>query len=217
LTVQTGVWWNPLESGRGYFIESQGDKVSIGSYMYDDAGEPVWYTTTASVQIDGRTSGGPLLQFAGGQSLGGAYKAPSLANGNVGFISLVASSNTTATLYLSNGRVMPLTRYYFNNNAAPLAGTWQGQEVVTTSAPLATTSTNNLGQVSGSAVLSSEADARDYFQGRSVSGLTYSLQSFTGCGACGVGDRLTYTVNVTGSTSGLPFGSRVVTSYIRIN
>jgi hypothetical protein len=217
LTIQTGVWWNPAESGRGYFIESQGDKVSIGSYLYDDAGQPVWYTTTASLQIDGRSSGGQLLQFAGGQSLGGTYKAPSLANGNVGWVSLVAHSSTTATLNLPNGKAVPLTRYYFNSNAAPLAGNWQGQEVVTTSTPLASTSTNDLGQVAGSAVLASEADARAYFLGRSVSGTTYSLQSYSGCGACAVGSKVTYTVNVSGSASGLPFASQVATTYTRTN
>ena len=217
LTIQTGVWWNPAESGRGYFIESQGDKVSIGSYLYDDAGQPVWYTTTANLQIDGRSSGGPLVQFASGQSLGGAYKAPSLANANVGWVSLVAHSSTTARLTLPNGQAVPLTRFYFNSSAAPLLGTWQGQEVVSTSTPLASTSTNNLGLVPGSAVLSSEADARAYFIGRSVNGMNYSLQSYNACGACAVGTVVAYTVSITGTASGLPFTSQVVTTYTRVN
>ena len=117
--LQSGIWWNADESGRGFFIDSQGDRVSIGSYMYDESGQPVWYTTTGSMQSDGRTFSGAMQQFVGGQSLGGSYKLPTLINGNVGTLSLVVQSATTATLTLPNGRALPLTRFGFGTGTAP--------------------------------------------------------------------------------------------------
>lgn len=115
---QSGVWWAPSQSGRGYFIESQGNQVSIGSYMYDDAGKPIWYTLLTSLQTDGVTAIGSLLQFANGQTLTGPYKSPVLVNANVGSVNFVATSSTTANLTLPNGSTVALTRFLFDG-AAP--------------------------------------------------------------------------------------------------
>ena len=35
-TPQTGWWWNPAESGRGFFVESENGVTFIGAYLYDD-------------------------------------------------------------------------------------------------------------------------------------------------------------------------------------
>jgi hypothetical protein len=114
---QSGVWWSASESGRGYYVEAQGDQVSIGSYMYDTAGQPVWYTTLVTLQPDGATATGPLLQFANGQTLTGAYKTPGLANTVTGNIKFTASSSTSATLTLPNATTVALTRFQFNSGS----------------------------------------------------------------------------------------------------
>ena len=72
----TGWWWNPAESGRGFSVELQGDHMFIGAYMYDAAGNPVWYVADAMMQSP-TVFRGPLLQFANGQTMGGSYRAPS--------------------------------------------------------------------------------------------------------------------------------------------
>jgi hypothetical protein len=72
---KTGWWWNPDESGRGYSIEMQGDHMFIGAYMYDAAGNPVWYVADALMQSP-NVFRADLLQFAHGQTLAGAYRAP---------------------------------------------------------------------------------------------------------------------------------------------
>ena len=41
-----GWWWNPNESGRGFFLEWQGGELFIAGYMYDDNGQPIWYLGT---------------------------------------------------------------------------------------------------------------------------------------------------------------------------
>jgi hypothetical protein len=47
--------------------------------------------------------------------------------------------------------------------------------------------------------------------------MNYSLQSYNACGACAVGTVVAYTVSITGTASGLPFTSQVVTTYTRVN
>jgi hypothetical protein len=71
----SGWWWNADESGRGYSLELQGDKLFIVGFMYDDAGRPVWYYTAGSM-TDSVTYHGDVYQFADGQTMGGPYKPP---------------------------------------------------------------------------------------------------------------------------------------------
>lgn len=73
--VDNGWWWNEAESGRGYTIEVQGDKVFVVAFMYDAAGNPVWYYSAGTMSTP-TTYSGPWLQFAGGQTLTGAYRPP---------------------------------------------------------------------------------------------------------------------------------------------
>ncbi len=72
---QTGWWWNPAESGRGFSIELQGQHMFLGAYMYDAAGNPIWYVADAMMTTATRFSA-PLLQFAHGQTLTGSYRHP---------------------------------------------------------------------------------------------------------------------------------------------
>lgn len=71
----SGWWWNDAESGRGYSIEVQGDKLFAVAFMYDAAGNPVWYYS-AGTMTSPTTYAGPWLQFAGGQTLTGPYRPP---------------------------------------------------------------------------------------------------------------------------------------------
>jgi hypothetical protein len=70
-----GWWWNADESGSGYSLELQGDKLFIVGFMYEDDGRPVWYYT-AGPMTDSVTYHGDVYQFAGGQTMGGPYKPP---------------------------------------------------------------------------------------------------------------------------------------------
>src|SRR6185312_7000980 len=70
---ENGWWWNPQESGRGFFIEWQAGYADIAGYMYDDAGNPVWYITVDPTP-DARTLGGSWWSYANGQAMGGPWK-----------------------------------------------------------------------------------------------------------------------------------------------
>jgi len=109
---ESGWWWNPEESGRGFFMEWQGDSADIAGYMYDDAGNPVWYLSLFPVPNVQAFSGNWWL-FANGQSLTGAYKPATRINDNVAPVSIQFTSSTTATMTLPNGRSTQLVRYRF--------------------------------------------------------------------------------------------------------
>ena len=46
---QNGWWWNPAESGRGFFLEVRGSTLFIAGYFYDADGRATWLV-----------SGGPI-------------------------------------------------------------------------------------------------------------------------------------------------------------
>jgi hypothetical protein len=71
----TGWWWNEAESGRGYSVEVQGSNVFIVAFMYDDAGDPVWYFSAGPMTTSTHYEG-EILQFSGGQTLTGSYHPP---------------------------------------------------------------------------------------------------------------------------------------------
>ncbi|MBI1775268.1 MAG: hypothetical protein HYR63_07975 [Proteobacteria bacterium] len=108
---ETGWWWNASEGGRGFFFEVQGTTMFLSGFMYDAVGRPVWYTSlgamTGTTVYQGR-----LLQYAGGQTLTGAYRPPSTSS-DAGAVSVQFSTTTTASLTLPNGTRIQLTRFTF--------------------------------------------------------------------------------------------------------
>lgn len=108
---QTGWWWNPAEGGRGYFLEVQGGTVFLAAYMYDTNGKPIWYVSQNALTTDTAFSGS-LTQYAGGQTLGGTFVAPS-SSATVGGLSVQFSSPASGSLTLPNGAKVPIQRYLF--------------------------------------------------------------------------------------------------------
>ncbi len=108
---ENGWWWNETESGRGFTLEVQGDRLFIGGYMYDAQGNPVWYVSADKMTTPTRYQG-QWLQYANGQTLIGSYQKPTppVAIGNV---SLEFTSRTTGTLTLPDARKVALTRFRF--------------------------------------------------------------------------------------------------------
>ena len=113
---ENGWWWNPAESGRGFFIEWQngtgGAQADLVGYMYDDAGDPVWYLSVYPTPDPLRFSGN-WWSYANGQTLTGAYRPPTRVNDNVAPVTVQFHSATTATLTLPGGRTTALVRHRF--------------------------------------------------------------------------------------------------------
>lgn len=115
---EAGWWWNEEESGRGYFIETQGGNrtVYLGGYMYDTDGAPVWYIAAGGLQAgtfgSGLTLTSDFSEYANGQSMGGAWQAPRSA-GSHGTVSIQFVSAREAILTLPDGKQVTLTRFVF--------------------------------------------------------------------------------------------------------
>ena len=96
----SGWWWNPDESGSGYSIEVQGDKLFMVGFMYDDTGRPVWILSAGTVS-DAKTYHGTVLQFANGQTMSGPYQPPS-APANVATVDITLDAPDSGTLAFSD-------------------------------------------------------------------------------------------------------------------
>ncbi len=129
ITQQNGWWWNADESGRGYTIEQQGDKIFFAAYLYNDDGSAVWYTADMDKTADDQFKG-TLLRFQKGQTLTGEYQQPELAD-TPGEVSLKFSSETEGTLTLLNTNIQ-ITRFKFEEDPAtvtkPETGWWWNQD-----------------------------------------------------------------------------------------
>ena len=72
---EAGWWWNPNESGRGFFVESQGGLTFIGAYLYDTDGRASWLVS-GGPNADPYNWTGDLYSKKNGQTLFGSYVAP---------------------------------------------------------------------------------------------------------------------------------------------
>lgn len=108
---ETGWWWNPLEGGRGFYVEVQGSTILFAGYMYNANGESVWYSSTGAM-LSPSVYQGELFEYAGGQTLTGPYQTPSQTIDR-GAITLQFSNQQNAMLTLPDGNQVPLTRFRF--------------------------------------------------------------------------------------------------------
>ncbi len=114
---QTGWWWNPAESGRGFGIEAKGRNLFYAAFLYDTDGRATWTIAAGPTSIDGSVFAGDLLKFGGGQSLAGAYRAPGPAS-KVGTILLTFNTAQAGTMVWPGG-IVPIQRFNYNNLDAP--------------------------------------------------------------------------------------------------
>lgn len=109
---ETGWWWNPGESGRGFALEIQNGVMFMAGYMYDTAGNPLWYSSANQMSSQNLYQGN-WVQYANGQTLMGAYRPPVVANSNAGSLQIQFQSTTTGILTLPDGRAIPISRFRF--------------------------------------------------------------------------------------------------------
>ena len=80
-TPSSGFWYNPSESGRGFNIEIQNNVMAVASYVYDQHGNPIWYTSDGIYDEATQTFTGTFDTAVGGQCLGCSYVRPVLTSG----------------------------------------------------------------------------------------------------------------------------------------
>ena len=108
---ETGWWWNPSESGRGFAIEFQGNSVFLVGFMYDTDGTPVWYLSTGPMTTPTSYTG-TWTEYGGGQTMTGPWQ-PNKVLANAGPLKLNFSDSRNGTMTLPDGRQIPITRFQF--------------------------------------------------------------------------------------------------------
>ena len=112
-TPQSGWWWSPAESGRGYFLEIQNGSVFFAAFLYGDDGVGRWYIASGAM-TSGSLFEATLTACAGGPTLtGGGGGGPAACSASAGAFSLSFSGATAATLTLPNGTSVPIQRFTF--------------------------------------------------------------------------------------------------------
>ena len=108
-TPQSGWWWYPLQDGRGFGIEVQGNNMFMSGYLYDASGRATWMVAEGKVSIDGSLFSSELYQVENGQTLTGAYKKPAIS-GRPGSITLSFTNSRSGTLIWPGG-IIPIQRF----------------------------------------------------------------------------------------------------------
>jgi hypothetical protein len=133
----TGLWWNVNESGWGATITQQSGIMFVTMFVYDAAGNPVWYTVSCT--IAGAGCAGDMLRFRGGASATSAWSGSALTFSKVGTMTLIFTGNDIGAMSYTIdgiGSTRQITRQIFGPlpPVVPgLAGQWQGAIVETRS------------------------------------------------------------------------------------
>jgi hypothetical protein len=107
---ETGILWNPKESGRAYTAEVVNGLTWLTVYHYDEAGEPTWNLVTGKL-VNGRLTA-DWLRYEGGQTLAGPYRAARLVPTGAQF-KAAFSSACEATLTFPEMAETPVRRVNF--------------------------------------------------------------------------------------------------------
>ncbi|HQY46260.1 MAG TPA: hypothetical protein PLE38_04885, partial [Usitatibacteraceae bacterium] len=93
----------------------QGGNLDIAGYMYDDAGNSVWYLTTGPLggTESARSFSGSWWSFGNGQTLTGPWKPNTRLSSNVAPVTIQFNGVDRATMTLPNGRTTNLVRHRF--------------------------------------------------------------------------------------------------------
>jgi hypothetical protein len=133
----TGLWWNAGESGWGATITQQSHIMFVTMFVYDAAGNPVWYTVTCT--IDGANCVGDMLRVRGGTVPTTTWDGSGINVSRVGSMTLNFTSNDAGSMsYMLDGisSTRQIARQVFGPpapNVPGLAGQWQGAIIETRS------------------------------------------------------------------------------------
>ena len=124
-TPESGFWWNPNESGSGYAIEIQDNYLFVALYVYDEAGNPIWYTAGATMGGNSLFDGS-LHYTYNGTCIDCNVTQPITILGERGPITINFLTEITATIEFQ-GAVKNIERFNFllGDEAERMLGEWQ--------------------------------------------------------------------------------------------
>lgn len=107
-----GIWWNPLESGRGYQIDLQGNIMVVTTYGFGPTGAPTWYISAGVYNQQTGTFESTFDNTENGQCFGCPYRAPTPRPAIGGTMRIVFDSYVSGTLYFNGGSTRILRQIY---------------------------------------------------------------------------------------------------------
>jgi hypothetical protein len=125
---ETGWYWNPNESGRGFNLEIQDNVLFMSAFVYRADGTPAWYVAGGPM-TDDKNFTADLFETSGGQCLGCAYR-PNTAT-KVGTATVVFSSERAATITLPGATISVIRQDWSGYGSASrdaLVGEWSSTE-----------------------------------------------------------------------------------------
>ncbi|GHT81498.1 hypothetical protein AGMMS49960_06060 [Betaproteobacteria bacterium] len=124
------VWWDPLQSGQGFNIGQQGDRIALAWYHYDANGKASFLQLSGTLDDKGVLLGS--LYRSSGDEPGDGYDPEHVQTVNVGTAKLSFSSENSAAFEYSynNGSdiktgTIPLERFNFDKKDLSLDGSWK--------------------------------------------------------------------------------------------
>jgi hypothetical protein len=122
---QSGFWHVNGWQGMGFSIEVQGESIYVVTYAYDEAGNPLFYTSAGTIDSSNNTFRSTLDTWRNGYCFTCGYRAAE-DQGSEGEISITFITDSTAILSWPGG-IIDIQRYKFASTEASsdLSGTWQ--------------------------------------------------------------------------------------------
>lgn len=135
---QNGWWWNATESGRGFAIERQGNKIFMGGFMYETSGAATWYVATLTLQSNGSYAG-EFTRYVGGQTLLGPFRAVTsttkvadvvlhFSEATAGTLRVTPVGGSTSTINLQRFPISAPTSFATSNAAFQSGWWWNANE-----------------------------------------------------------------------------------------
>ncbi|WP_154224247.1 hypothetical protein [Marinicella rhabdoformis] len=124
-TPESGWWWNPSEPGTGYAIEIQDNMLFAAFYVYDEDGNPLWYT--AQKKLDGNSYFDSGLNYSyDGTCIDCNYSEPITVGGVGGPVTIDFITETTGTIQFG-GVIKNIERYnyFLGDELQKMRGEWQ--------------------------------------------------------------------------------------------
>ncbi|MGE0356594.1 MAG: hypothetical protein AB7P08_06725 [Burkholderiales bacterium] len=125
---ESGWYWNPNESGRGFNLEIQDNALFLSAFVYRPDGSAAWYVGGGPMASD-RSWTAELYETVGGQCIGCSYRSPTLLL--TGSVSINFTSERSATISLLGGSVSVVRQDWSNSGATThdaLLGEWSTTE-----------------------------------------------------------------------------------------
>lgn len=125
-TPESGHWWDPNASGSGYTLEIQDNHLFGSFYVYDDLGNPIWFTTSGF--LDGNSYYDSFVAISyDGSCIGCAYQAPETVLSSYESVTIDFLTETTAKMTFKDQAPIYIERfnYFLGDELQKMRGEWQ--------------------------------------------------------------------------------------------